>query len=171
MPNSYSQDVWETMRMQLVPFFGDELQVVIPDSWSNQYERWFKDIEMQSFRESLRYNTEDLQSRMNKNQVLLLFILVGENPEGIILGYPVERDQGLTFYLDTFAVKKRGKGIGRIVLSSIIQWAKQNEFTSIELDTEARNEIGIPLQRFYENMGFIVQRVEDNGNITMSLTL
>ena len=108
---------------------------------------------------------------MNKNQVLLLFILVGENPEGIILGYPVERDQGLTFYLDTFAVKKRGKGIGRIVLSSIIQWAKQNEFTSIELDTEARNEIGIPLQRFYENMGFIVQRVEDNGNITMSLTL
>ena len=30
MPNSYSQDVWETMRMQLVPFFGDELQVVIP---------------------------------------------------------------------------------------------------------------------------------------------
>ena len=126
---------------------------------------------MQSFREPLRYNSEELQSRMNKYQVLLLFILVGENPEGMILGYPVERDQGLTFYLDTLAVKTRGKGIGRVILSSIIQWARQNEFSAIELDTEAENEVGIPLQRFYEKMGFIVQSIEDDGNITMSLTL
>ena len=171
MPSSSSQDVWETMRAQLIPFFGDELQVVVPDSWSEEYERWFKDIEIHSFRESLRYNTEELQTRMNKNQVLLLFILVGERPEGMILGYPVERNQGAAFYLDTFAVKTRGKGIGGVMLSSIIQWAKLNEFTTIELDTEDKNEAGIPLQRFYENMGFVVQRIEDDGNITMSLTL
>lgn len=171
MPNSSSQDVWESMRVQLVPFYGDELQIIIPDSWSDQYEKWFKDIEMQSFREPLRYTTEELQTRMNKEQVLLLFILVGENPEGMILGYPIEENQGSTFYLDTFAVKTRGKGIGRIMLSSIIRWATQNEFSAIKLDTEAENEIGIPLKQFYENMGFVVECIEEDGNITMHLIL
>ncbi|NHI89584.1 MAG: GNAT family N-acetyltransferase [Candidatus Thorarchaeota archaeon] len=171
MSYSSSQQVWEIMRMNLVPFLGDEVHIVIPDSWSNQYEQWFKDIEMQSFRETLRYTTEELQTRMKKKQVLLLFILVGANPEGMILGYALEESQGTTFYLDTFAVKTRGKGIGKIMLSSIIKWATQNEFSAIVLDTEAENEIGIPLQQFYENMGFVVECIEDDGNITMRLIL
>jgi GNAT superfamily N-acetyltransferase len=171
MPISSSQQVWEMMRLRLVPFLGKEVQVVIFDSWSNRYEQWFKDIEMQSFREPLRYTNEELQTRMNKKKVLLLFILVEENPEGMILGYPLEENQGTTFYLDTFAVKARGKGIGKIMLSSIIKWATQNDFSAIVLDTEAENEIGIPLQQFYENMGFVVECIEDDGNITMRLTL
>ena len=171
MPSSSSQQVWEMMRLQLVPYLGDEVQVVIPNSWSDRYEQWFKDIEMQSFRETLRYTTEELQTRMNKKQVLLLFILVGENPEGMILGYPSDENQGTSFYLDTFAVKTRGRGIGRIMLSSIIKWATQSAFSAIVLDTEAENEIGIPLQHFYENMGFVVECIEDDGNITMRLPL
>jgi ribosomal protein S18 acetylase RimI-like enzyme len=171
MSSSFSQDVWEMMRNQLIPFFGDGLHIVISESWSDQYEAWFKEIEVESFRESLRYNTEELKTRLNEEKVLLLFMLVNECPKGVILGYPVKRERGDTFYLDTFAIKTRGKGIGKIVLRFIIQWAKSNGFSVIELDTEAENEVGFPLQRFYEGLGFTVQRVEDDGNITMILNL
>ncbi|MFW9964656.1 MAG: GNAT family N-acetyltransferase [Candidatus Sifarchaeia archaeon] len=171
MNSSFPQNVWEKMKDQLVPFLGDDLHIIIPESWSDQNERWFKDIETQSFRESLRYNTEELQTRLEEENVLFLFVILKDRPEGVILGYPVERKEGNTFYLDTFAIRTRGKGIGRIVLSSIIQWAKLNRYDTIELDTEAENEVGIPLQRFYETFGFKVLHIEDDGNITMSLTL
>jgi len=166
-----SQDLWEKMSAQLIPILGENLRIVTPEAWSDQYGHWFKEIEAESFRESLRYDTNELETRMSEENVLLLFILVKERPEGVILGYPVKRSQGSTFYLDTFAVRTRGKGIGHIVLTSIIQWANLNRFHAIELDTEAENEIGIPLQRFYERFGFVVQNIEDDGNITMSLTL
>jgi GNAT superfamily N-acetyltransferase len=169
--NSFSHEIWEKMRFQLIPFFGSDVQVLIPDSWSNQYENWFKDIEAVSFRESLRYNTEELDTRLNEKNALILFIVVNEQPEGVILGYPVQREQKKIFYLDTFAVRTRGKGIGRIVLSFIIQWAKWYRYYAIELDTEAENEAGILLQRFYESLDFVVQCIEDDGNITMSHTL
>jgi GNAT superfamily N-acetyltransferase len=159
------------MRMQLIPFFGSDVQVLIPVSWSKKYETWFKDIESVSFRESLRYSTEELDTRLNEKNALILFIVVNEQPEGVILGYPVQREQKEIFYLDTFAVRTRGKGIGRIVLSSIIQWAKWHGYHAIELDTEAENETRIPLQRFYESLDFVVQCIEDDGNITMSHTL
>ncbi|MFW9976226.1 MAG: GNAT family N-acetyltransferase [Candidatus Thorarchaeota archaeon] len=142
-----------------------------PEVWSDHFENWFKEIEAESFRESLRYNTEELKIRLNEEDLLLLFIVVNGDPEGVILGYRVTREQGATFYLDTFAVKTKGKGIGRIILSTIIKWATLNGFQAIELDTEAENELGIPLQHFYETFGFVVQRVEDDGNITMKLVL
>ncbi len=171
MDSPVSQDIWEKMRLQLVPFFGERLRIVMPESWSEHYETWFKEIEAYSFRESLRYNTEELKIRLNEECLLLLFIVVNGNPEGVILGYRVKREQGATFYLDTFAVKTKGKGIGRIMLTTIIKWAILNGFQAIELDTEAENELGIPLQHFYETFGFVVQRVEADGNITMKLVL
>ena len=171
MDSHPSHDVWEKMRTQLIPFFGDGLQLVIPTSWSALYEAWFKDIEVESFRESLRYSTKELETRLDKAEVLLLFLVANERPEGVILGYPIDREHGTVFYLDTFATRTRGKGIGRIMLNSLIQWASINGFQTIELDTEDVNEVGLPLKHFYENFGFVVQRLEDDGNITMSLTL
>ena len=171
MDSSFSLDVWEKMRMQLLPFFDGDLHIIMPDSWSDQYEVWFKSIEAKSFRETLRYNSAELESILNKENILVLFILVDDIPEGVILGYPVDRAQGNTFYLDTFAIRTRGKGIGRIVLDSLIHWARLNEFSIIELDTESENEVGIPLQHFYESFGFTVQNIEEDGNITMSLEL
>ncbi len=166
-----SRDAWEKLRTQLIPFFGDAVHIVIPESWSAQYEKWFKEIEVSSFRESLRYNTEELKTRLNEKDVVMIFLVVNDSPEGVILGYPVKREQVKIFYLDTFAVRTRGKGIGRIVLRFIIQWAKLNGYYAIEIDTEAENEVGIPLQRFYESFDFVVQSIADDGNITMTLTL
>lgn len=166
-----SQDVWERMRVQLIPFFEDEVRIVMPDTWSNKYEEWFKEIEVEAFRESLRYNTEELKTRLNKKDAVIIFLALNECPEGVILGYPAAEDRGGTFYLDTVAIKTRGRGIGRIIFDFIIQWAKLKGYNTIALDTEVENETGMPLQKFYETIGFVVQRIEDDGNITMTLTL
>ncbi|MFW9981299.1 MAG: GNAT family N-acetyltransferase [Candidatus Thorarchaeota archaeon] len=163
--------VWERMRNQLLPFYGDGLSIEISDSWSSQYDTWFKELEAHSFRESLRYDSDELLAILNEEDALFLFIVVNESPEGVILGYPIKRIQGTTFYLDTFAIKIRGKGIGRIVLRSLIEWANENEFKAIEIDTEDMNEIGVPLRKFYEDFGFVVQSIEDDGNISMRLAL
>ncbi len=159
------------MRSQLVKVFGDGLRIEITNSWSSHYEEWFKELEIQSFRESLRYDSKELQTILTEKNVLLLFLVANDSPEGVILGYPLKHEHGDVFYLDTFAIRTRGKGIGGVVLRALIEWAKVSEFKAIELDTEAMNEIGIPLQRFYEQFGFVVLCVEDDGNIKMRLTL
>jgi len=165
------QGVWDKMRDQLVPLLGAALHIEITDTWSSHYEDWFKELEVQSFRESLRYNSEELQAILREENVLFLFIVSNEIPEGVILGYPVKSESDAVFYFDTFAIRRRGKGIGRIVLRSIIEWAEMSGFKAIDLDTEAMNEIGIPLQKFYEDFGFVVQRIDDDGNIKMRLVL
>jgi len=147
------------------------LHLVTPELSSEDHISWFHELEIQSFRESLRYNDKELEERLNQDEVLYLFLIADNIPEGVILGYRATDKISKTFYLDTFAIQRKGKGIGRIVLNHIIEWAKANDYVAIELDTEAENEDGIPLQRFYETAGFVVQNIEDDGNITMSLTL
>lgn len=159
------------MIKQIQPFFENALRIIIPQSPSEEHQKWFHELEAQSFRESLRYDRKELEERLEQDNLLFLFIVANDNPEGVILGYQVTREKGKTFYFDTFAVRRKGKGIGRIVLNHIIEWAKASDYDVIELDTEAENEVGIPLQKFYESVGFVVERIEDDGNITMSLTL
>jgi len=159
------------MVQQIQSHLGKTLHIIIPESPSEEHHRWFHELETESFRESLRYSKRELKERLDQENVLFLFLVANDTPEVVILGYQVRRENGKIFYLDTFAVRSKGKGIGRIVLDHIIEWAKDTGYNTIELDTEAENEVGIPLQKFYENAGFMVQRIEDDGNITMSLTL
>ncbi len=156
---------------ELEASLGSTLCIIIPESPSEKHQMWFHELEAQSFRESLRYDRVELEERLRKENLLFLFLLVNDTPEGVILGYKINRENGNTFYLDTFAVRRKGKGIGKIMLNHLIKWAKANGYDAIELDTEAENEDGIPLQRFYETAGFLVQCIEDDGNITMSRTL
>ncbi|MFX1482214.1 MAG: GNAT family N-acetyltransferase [Promethearchaeota archaeon] len=159
------------MKHQLVTYLGNGLRIEALNSWSNQSEVWFKELEAYSFRKELRYDSGELRERLEKEDVLFLFIVVNERPEGVILGYPIQQEEGTAFYLDTFAIRTRGRGIGRIVLKHVIEWASESGFKAIQLDTEAMNEVGQSLQKFYESFGFVVQRIEEDGNITMRLAL
>jgi ribosomal protein S18 acetylase RimI-like enzyme len=171
MDSSLSLDIWERMRLELQPLFNDAVDIVYPQSLTAQYQNWFWDIEAQSFRESLRYDIRELEKRFKAKNVLLLFIVVNHEPEGVILGYKDYSEERNIFYLDTIAVKTRGMGIGRIMVRHLIEWAKACGYTAIVLDTEEVTEIGIPLVQFYKKLGFVIQNIEDDGNITMSFQL
>ena len=166
---SSPQDIWNRLAKQLQPLLGSSLRIVIPGAPSEIHHTWFHELENRSFRESLRYNEKELDERLKQEDVLFLFLIADDIPEGVILGNRVTRSDRKTFYLDTLAIRRKGKGIGKIVLSHLIEWAKASGYAAIELDTEAENEDGIPLKKFYETAGFMVQYIEDDGNITMSL--
>ena len=57
------------------------------------------------------------------------------------------------------------------MIKYLIEWAKDSGYSSIFLDTEEVTEIGIPLVKFYKKSGFVIQNIEDDGNITMALHL
>ena len=73
---------------------------------------------------------------------------------GILFGYAISDGHAKSFYLDTFTVKRRGEGIGDIVIEFLIRWAKTKQYEAIVLDTELMDEKGFPLQHFYAEHGF-----------------
>jgi GNAT superfamily N-acetyltransferase len=173
MMNKARRDpIWGQLKNELQPILGDRVEIVFPETWSEKYLSWFREIERSSFRPSLAYSEEEIMERLAEEDVLMMFITVDDCPEGLLLGYtyvdmPVE-----TFYLDTIAVKQKGKGVGRIISMVLIKWAKKMGYKRMQLDTEYENEKGIPLNLFYESLGFKVVDIDDElGNITMQLPL
>jgi len=69
------------------------------------------------------------------------------------------------------AVRRRGKGIGHIVIDFLIRWARTKQYQTIILDTELTDEKGIPLQQFYVKHGFKIVARSDTGNVTMKCVL
>jgi GNAT superfamily N-acetyltransferase len=87
------------------------------------------------------------------------------------LGYSIPDESKKSFYLDTFAVKPRGKGIGNIVIKFLIRWAKTKKYHSIMLDTELKNEKGMPLQQFYAQHEFKTISASGKEDIVMKRIL
>ncbi len=164
--------IWRQMRRELVPILGPTVKLVFPETWSEQYLTWYREIEQSSFRPSLTYSEEEIMERLAEEDVLMMFITVDGVPSGQVLGYTLHGVLTEIFYLDTIAVKQRGRGIGRIIMTALIRWAKKMGYRIIQLDTEFENEVGFHLSSFYEHIGFrVVDSDEETGNITMQLFL
>lgn len=164
--------IWKQIRTAAVSVLGEDAEIIFPEIWSERYLSWYKEIERSSFRPSLTYSIEEIEERLQKEAVLLMFIVNGDVPEGLIFGYRLEESSDDIFYLDTVAVKQKGRGLGKVIFNTIISWAKKMGFSSIQLDTEHENEIGFQLVKFYQNLGFqIIYSDEETGNITMQLKL
>jgi GNAT superfamily N-acetyltransferase len=170
MNKARNDPVWTEIVTLLRPILGYRTEIVFPDTWSQKYLSWFREIEQDSFRESLAYSEDEIGERLEKRDVLLFFVLIDGRPEGLLLGHTLDEALVETFYLDTIAVKKRGKGIGRVLVTVLIKWAKKMGYRRIQLDTEIEDEKGIRLTRFYEQFGFsIIDSDDETGNITMDL--
>ncbi|MFW9958482.1 MAG: GNAT family N-acetyltransferase [Candidatus Odinarchaeota archaeon] len=172
MNRARKDPIWEEIRNGLKPILGDGVELVFPETWSETHLSWYREIEQSSFRPSLTYSEEEIMERLSEEDVLMMFITVDGHPEGLLLGYTLGGVSVETYYLDTIAVKQKGRGIGRIILTVLIKWAKKMGYRRMQLDTEYENEKGIPLSSFYEHLGFKIVDIDDEiGNITMQLTL
>ena len=164
--------IWRQARKELVPILGTTVKFVFPVTWSEQYLTWYREIEQSTFRPALTYSKEEIMERLAEEDVLMMFITVDGIPSGLVLGYTLHEVSAEVFYLDTIAVKQRGKGIGRIIMMALISWAKKMGYRTIQLDTEFENEVGFRLSSFYEHIGFrVVDSDDETGNITMQLSL
>jgi len=165
-----SHPLWIQLRQKLAIYFAESVSLVSPKEWNQTCMSWFNVIQDYSFRTELQYSYEEIEERLLKHGVLLFFVIVKEQPEAMVLAYP----QGIEecpFYVDTIAIKQQGKGIGHVIMTTLIDWAKQEGYTSILLDTEEINEKGRNLRHFYETLGFSVIALDDEGNLTMEIKL
>ena len=158
---------WQQLLKELTNVYEGKLELVFPKELSKHYFSWFHKLEEWGFRQELQYSFEQLKNNLEKPKLILWFLTVNGEPQIILFGYPIQQKNKKIFYLDTFAVKPRGKGIGNIVIEFIIRWAKTKKYAAIVLDTELKDEKGIPLKQFYERHGFETVSSNEKGDLIM----
>jgi len=163
--------LWSQLVTELSRHYEGALRVVFPTELDERTYSWFRAIEDYNFRAELRYSYDEMKPILSKPELLFLFVFKGELPEIVVLGYTNPNEPERVFRLDTFAINKRGKGIGHIVMGFLIKWARAKQYLAITLDTEETDEKGIRLQRFYEKHKFVVVAREPTGDITMKCSL
>jgi GNAT superfamily N-acetyltransferase len=163
--------LWSQLVTELSRHYEGTLKVVFPAELDERTYSWFRAIEDYNFRAELRYSFDEMKLILSKPELLFLFVFKDELPEIVVLGHTNPNEPERVFRLDTFAINKRGKGIGHIVMDFIIKWARAKQYLAITLDTEETDEKGIRLQRFYEKHKFVVIAREPNGDITMKCSL
>jgi ribosomal protein S18 acetylase RimI-like enzyme len=162
---------WRQILEELASMYKGRLEIVFPSELNKHYFEWFHSIEDLGFRRELQYSFEDLMKTLEKPELLFWFITLDDEPQILVFGYSIPDEQRKSFYLDTFAVKPRGKGIGNIVIDFLIRWAQTKQYHSIVLDTEYRDEKGIPLQQFYAHHGFEIVSSSGKGDVIMKRRL
>ena len=162
---------WRKLLFELAERFEGSLAIIFPEEWNDQYFSWFHSIEETSFRLELLYSFEDVAKILEKPDLVFWFVTADGEPQILFLGYSMSHEPVKSFYLDTLAVRRSGKGIGHIVMGFLIRWARTKRYRSIILDTELTDEKGMPLQQFYAEHGFEIIARSETGNITMKCIL
>ena len=158
--------IWRQLLHELASMYEGKLELVFPSEWNSECFSLFHSMEKSGFRRELHYSFEELLKNLESPELVFWFITEDNEPKIVVLGYSV-LDDSKSFYLDTFAVKPRGKGIGNVVMQFLVQWAKTKQYNSIVLDTEQKDEKGIPLQQFYTKLGFEIVSVTKKGDLIM----
>ena len=162
---------WRQLLIELAKMFEGALDIIFPKEWNEQYFSWFHIIEEEDFRWELRYSFQEIAKILENPNLVFLFVTMSGEPQILLLGYSIPHEPVKSFYLDTLAVRRRGKGIGHIVMDFLICWARTKQYQTIVLDTELTDEKGIHLQQFYEKHGFKSVSRSETGNITMKCVL
>ena len=163
--------LWKQLIDELTILYKEKLKIVFPSQWNKNCFSLFHNMEKYSFRRELQYNFKETQKNLENPDLVFLFITKDDEPQIVILGYSILDNQKKSFYLDTFAVKPRGKGIGNIVIQFLIRWAKTKNYNSINLDTEVQDEKGFPLKEFYSKLGFETISISEKGDVIMKFKL
>ena len=161
--------IWEDLCNELGEKMHNKITLIFPNKFSDKFFEDFKEIEKKAFRKELRYTYNEIKERLGRNDILFLFILSDGNLEGLVLGYSTEFNNKNLFFLDTIAVKTRGKGIGKIIMNHLIEWLKSKGYEGISIFTEVLDEKNFQLQEFYEKLGFVLESIDHKGNLSMKL--
>jgi GNAT superfamily N-acetyltransferase len=162
--------LWRQLLGELAKMFKGEVEIVFPTEWNRHYFSLFHGMEETGFRQALQYSFEELTKNLENSELVFWFVTVDGEPQILLFGYSIPAGETKSFYLDTFAVRRRGEGIGDIVMEFLIRWAQTKQYQAIVLDTELRDEKGIPLQHFYAKHGFETVSNSEN-DVTMKRML
>jgi GNAT superfamily N-acetyltransferase len=168
---SGTESVWMDLRTSFSEKLGKDVRLRFPSAWSPETYRLFQQLEGVSFRPTLRYTEQEMLARLKNPDVLLMYVMSVDLMEGVLFCYAEKPLRDRIYYLDTVAVRTRGIGLGKVMMHSLIAWAREKHYKRIRLDTEELDENGHHLAAFYSSLGFAKISEDMNADVTMELVL
>jgi streptothricin acetyltransferase len=109
-------------------------------------------IPVEPYEKILTVDAEDYTTFIDNPQKVIFFADVDGKPAGQIKLVPWWNKFA---YVEELIVDTefRGKGVGRALMTRAIEWAKQQNFPGLTLETQDNN---VPACRFYEKCGFVL---------------
>jgi ribosomal protein S18 acetylase RimI-like enzyme len=109
-------------------------------------------IPVEPYEKILSVDVEDYTTFIDNPQKVIFFADVDGKPAGQIKLVPWWNKFG---YVEELIVDTefRGKGVGRALMSRAIEWAKQQNFPGLTLETQDNN---VPACKLYETCGFVL---------------
>ena len=109
-------------------------------------------VSVEPYEKVLSVDAEDYTTFIDNPQKVIFFADVDEKPVGQIKMVPWWNKFA---YVEELVVDTefRAKGVGHALMTRAIQWAKQQHFPGITLETQDNN---VPACKFYEKCGFVL---------------
>lgn len=117
----------------------------------------FKDN--QKINEFNKSKINDIYKYLQEDKVVLFVALDTNKIVGYVWGYQHEFFYEKRMYVNSLVVDEKysGNGIGRNLLKTIEQYAKENDFMALDLNVSPQNERAL---RLYEKMNFEIERYQ-----------
>jgi len=109
-------------------------------------------VPVEPYEKILIVEPEDYTTFIDNPQKVIFFADVDDHPVGQIKMVPWWNKFA---YLEELTVDTafRSKGIGRVLLTRAIEWARQQDFPGVTLETQDNN---VPACKLYEKCGFVL---------------
>jgi|SRR5688572_13701304 len=109
-------------------------------------------IPVEPYEKILSVDAEDYTTFINNPQKVIFFADVDGKPVGQIKLVPW---WNIFAYVEELVVDTefRGKGVGSALMMRAIEWAKEQHFPGVTLETQDNN---VPACKFYEKCGFVL---------------
>ena len=124
------------------------------------------EIDHEKFRSELWYTREELLEKSKKKDFVCLIAHIKGEPVAFLYGYDDEFDPHW-FFLDEIATHLEGKGIGKVLISLLLIYCFELDYTFVTLFTEDMDENGRKLKGFYEHLGFTIMGTEPELGVIM----
>lgn len=145
-----------------------DLRCVLISHWTTEQLTDFHILEEIGFRKELQYSDTELRCIADQIGFEGLLIYKGREVKASLLLCQGASEKEL--HLDTIIVSPSIKGLGGVLMKLLIEHSAHVGWSSIQLNTENKNEKGYPLVQFYQHFGFEVLEIEANGNVSMLYT-
>lgn len=149
----FLEEAHRTAEAKLSRVLGSPCKISIHLHLDDKLFRIIKEVELEMFREELRYTKEELEDRVNLKGFIFFIATVDDKPISLLFGYNDPAIQN-GFYLDTLASVLEGKGVGSTLVALLMIYCYEAGYNLLSLNTEELDEKKRPLRKFYESIGF-----------------
>jgi len=160
------EDALKSAEIKLTKVLSKCCRILVKRRLDEDSIKEIQTIENKTFRHELRYTVEELISRGQEEDFLLLLVLYENHPIAFLHGYNDPSEES-AFFLDTVATVLEGRGIGSLLVTLTLLYGFEKGYKSVTLRTEEEDEKGRKLKRFYENLGFEVFPCNPSEGIAM----